>query len=220
MTVQKINVDITIKDNTTGAYVRIPVLPQKVQYTDGEMKVKSIDVLNLGTIDFPYGVELDEISWDSFFPSRYDASYCTHENILDPISYRNQFSTWKDQKTALQVICPAFGINKTMYLKSFPWSGEGFECDIVYQVTFRELKTKKPQQLTPSGIAPPKGKQGPAQRPPVPAIKPPPKVKVKPGESLYKKEKQLNLPTGSLYEKNKALIGPSPRINKELELRI
>jgi hypothetical protein len=214
-------VDITIKDNTTGAYFRIPVLPQRISYTDGEKKAHTVEILNLGPIDFPYGVDLDEISWSSFFPRRYDPSYCAYENLPDPITARNLFSTWKDRSTSLQVICPVFGINKTMYLKSFPWSGEGFECDIYYQVTFRELKAVKPQQLTPGSTAQPKGKQGPASRPPLPKKPVPKTYKAKPGESPYRVDKKLGLAPGTTYSKNKAAIGPNPaRIKPELEYRL
>lgn len=167
---QIVPVEITIRDNKTGAYVTIPVVPAALEYRDGEAQAETIHILNLGEVDFLTGVALDMLGWSSFFPARYDPGYCNVADLLPPTIYRNRLSGWKDGKTPLQVVCPAAGINKTMYVKTFEWKLQGAEGDIYYQVSFREVKVVVPKQLDPGiPIAPPKGKQTPPARSAAPA---------------------------------------------------
>ena len=63
-----IDVDITIKA-PDGAYVTIPVVPEEITYDDGSGTPTTVSVLNIGNIDFYNGVELDTLSFSSFFPA-------------------------------------------------------------------------------------------------------------------------------------------------------
>lgn len=205
-------VELLVKDNQTGAYFKIPMLPEKIEYKDGEKKAHSIEVLDLGDVEIPSGVALDSIGWSSMFPSRYDSSYCTHPDIHPPLTYRNQFSSWKDAGTSLQIICPVFGINKTMYLKSFEWAGEGFECDISYRVEFRELKTITPRKIAVGGVAPAQGTKGPEDRASAPQTPNPTTYTVVSGDTLVHLAKRFGFTDWrkQLYEPNKSVIGSDP----------
>ena len=146
-----IEVDITIKDES-GNYITIPVNPKEIVYKDGSGKYKTVDIIDVGSVDFFSGVELDTLSFSSFFPARYDPGYCRYTNLKTPIEYRNWFSDWKGCNTAtntgeaakLQVIIPAAGINKTMRLYDFQWTFKGYEGDIYYSVVFKEFKDVLP----------------------------------------------------------------------------
>lgn len=210
--IKGIEVEITIRDNKTGAYLRIPVLPSTIAYSDGDALSNSSRIINLGNIDFPNGVDLDRMGWNSFFPARYDPGYCSTPNLRQPLQYRNQFSTWKDQGTSLQVICPAAGINKTMRLRRFTWDLRGFEGDIYYSVEFSEVKTVRPKKLTPAGTAPAKGKKQPQDRPAAPAKPKPKTYTVKSGDWLTKIAKSNGIANWrrDLYEPNRGVIGPNP----------
>ena len=74
-----IDVDITIKA-PDGAYVTIPVVPEEITYDDGSGTPTTVSVLNIGNIDFYNGVELDTLSFSSFFPARYDAGIADTRN--------------------------------------------------------------------------------------------------------------------------------------------
>ena len=153
-----IDVDITIKA-PDGAYVTIPVVPEEITYDDGSGTPTTVSVLNIGNIDFYNGVELDTLSFSSFFPARYDAGYCRYPELKKPTDYRNQISSWKGGNTGtyvedaavLQVIIPAAGINKSMKVSKFTWKFKGFEGDIYYDITFKEEKTITPIQAS-SGV--------------------------------------------------------------------
>lgn len=163
----RVPVEITVKDATNNTFIQLPVIPQQVNYGDGGAITDTVKILNVGNIEFPSGVELDTLSWESFFPGRYDAGYCTTPALKTPVDYRNWFSTWKDQSLPVQVIIPAFDINKTMKVSAFTWRGEGFEGDIYYAVTFKEYKTAAPRQVETGGTLPEKGKKIPQERPAV-----------------------------------------------------
>ncbi|EIW19909.1 MULTISPECIES: hypothetical protein [Pelosinus] len=161
----KVPVEITIKDAKNDTYIQIPVIPETIDYGDGNAISDTVKVLNLGNVDFHSGVELDTLIFSSFFPGRYDAGYCAMVNIKKPIEYRNWFSAWKDESLVLQVIIPAYDINKTMKVSSFTWKAQGFEGDIAYSVTFKEHKVVIPRQVETGGTLPEKGKKVPEERP-------------------------------------------------------
>lgn len=153
-----IDVDITLKD-ANGNYLTIPVTPEKITYKDGSGTPVTVSVLNIGNIDFYNGVELDILSFSSFFPARYDSGYCRYQNLKKPTDYRNQISSWKggnagtyvEDAAVIQVIIPAAGINKSMKVSEFNWEFKGFEGDIYYDISFKEDKSITPIQVA-SGV--------------------------------------------------------------------
>ena len=212
--VKGINVEITLRNNTTGEYLRIPVVPPTIPYMDGKKKANTVEILNLGDVDFPSGVELDRFDIVSFFPARYDAGYCNHSNLLQPLQYRNRFSGWKEDGTGIQVIIPAAGINKEMYVGDFTWELKGFEGDIYYTVSFTENKKVRPQQIVVSvaGDGTIQAKpEGLADRPSVPEKPAASSYTVQSGDNLTVIAKKLGIADWkTLYEKNKGVIGSNP----------
>ncbi|MHB1167342.1 MAG: LysM peptidoglycan-binding domain-containing protein [Carboxydocellales bacterium] len=205
-----IDVDITIRSNATSEYLRIPVIPSEIPYTDGDALADSVKILNLGNIDFPNGVDLDSLSLTSFFPARYDPYLCGVSSILTPVEYRNIISGWKDAGTSLQVIIPAAGINKSMYVANFQWTLKGAEGDLYYTLNLKEYKVVRPKQLTPGGKAPAPGKKLAVDRIPVASKQKPSTYTVRAGDTLTLIGKKLGVSWDTLYTKNKAVIGPSP----------
>lgn len=207
-----IDVDIFIKNNETGQYLRIPVIPETIDYTDGDTQVNSVNILQLGAVDFPNGVDLDSTGWSSFFPATYDPSYCKYSELEKPLDYRNHISSWKDAGTSLQLIIPAAGINKNMYVKSFNWSLKGAEGDLYYNIGFKELKILRPIQInTDAATVSKEANKTPAARPAVPTTQASKTYTVKSGDTLSRIAKSLGLGDwNKLYEANKSVIGANP----------
>ena len=208
-------VEIVIKDNETGASLTVPVLPTngEIGYDDGDQKPITVDILDLGTVEIPAGVELDGMSWESFFPARYD-TYCSvgPGKLKKPVDYRNQYSTWKDNRTSLQVICAAAGINKTMYLKSFKWRLKGAEGDIYYSVSLTELKPLTPKKVKADGSPVGTG-QTANDRPAQPAAATTGATyTVIDGDTLTLIGKKTGIAWQTIYENNKSVIGPDPNV--------
>lgn len=207
-----IKVDIFLQDSLTGEYLQLPIVPEKIPWTDGDALPDTVRILNLGNIDFPNGVDLDSLTLEAFFPANYDPFLCATSNILKPLEYRNKISGWKDSGRPVQVVIPAAGINHTMYVSNFTWELAGFEGDLYYSLMFRQYKTIKPKQLTPGGTAPDPNKKTAADRTAAPKSNLPKTYTVKSGDTLIRIAKSLGIAdwrTG-LYNKNKDVIGPDP----------
>jgi hypothetical protein len=206
---------IIILDKETGTPYGLPVRPidDSAAYQDGEKQAYTVSILDVGTVDIPAGVDLDQIVWSSYFPGQHDPYICdvSADSLKDPLTYRSRFSSWKDAGTALQLVWPWAGLNKTVYLKSFTWKPPNAFGDIFYDVIFRELKTIAPKKLTPGG-APVSGSKQPESRDPVPAEPPANTYTVKPGDTLTGIAKKLGVTPwrAKIYDPNKDVIGPNP----------
>lgn len=74
----------------SGRSFEIPVIPDKIQYRDGGEYGRQT-VLGLGEISFPSFRKVQEISFASFFPYRYDSTYCQYSGIPHPLEARDFF---------------------------------------------------------------------------------------------------------------------------------
>lgn len=137
-----ITVNITLKVGSDS--VNIPVIPAKISVAPGNSTPKTVDIWQKGEVDFSNGKELDGLGWSSFFPARYDASYCRFSNLKTPTWYRNKLQSWKDSDKVVQVICPAFSINRKMKIRVFQGEYKGQEADFYYDLEFKEY-VKLPQ---------------------------------------------------------------------------
>lgn len=209
--IKQLKVEIILLDKEKKIYYGIPVLPPTIQYTNGDTTAQSINIIELGNIEVPNGRDLDSFGWSSEFPARYDAGYVVIDKsrLRKPLEYKDILEEMKTRRAAVQVICPALGINKAMYIQSFNPEFAGFEGDIKYSINFRELRTIRPKKLTVGGTAPPKGKKQPEDRDAVAAKTKTKTYTVKNGDTLIKIAKKLGIKDWKkeLYEPNKKVIG-------------
>lgn len=209
--VKGLNVNLVICDNDTKQYYPIPVLPETILYECGDALKDTVKIINLGNVDFPSGVDLDSISWSSFFPARYDSGYCMTSNMFTPLGYRGIFEMWKNKASSLQVICAAAGINKNMTLNSFKPELAGFEGDIYYKATFKERRIIKPIQVELGATIPQVAKPGLVSRDPAVSGSIPGTYTVQTGDTLYAIAKRYSIPDWhTLYEKNRSAVGTDP----------
>ena len=61
-------VDIYISERSGSREIRIPWLPETIQYGIGEAIFASYDIMSKGTVSIPTGSELGEYSWEGIFP--------------------------------------------------------------------------------------------------------------------------------------------------------
>lgn len=135
-------VNITLKGD--GVILNIPVIPSKVSVEDGSSTPKTVNVWEKGEVDFSNGKDMDGLQWSSFFPSRYDPSYCNYKNLKSVSWYKDTINKWKNEGTVVQVIIPAMNINRKMKVRTFQGDYEGQELDYYYDLSFKEY-VKLPQ---------------------------------------------------------------------------
>lgn len=208
-------VDIVIKEVKTGAYITLPVLPETIPYTLGDVQADTVNIIGIGDIDYLRGRALDSFTIASFFPARYDAGYCRLTAIKKPLVYRELFKKWKDNNSALQIIVAAAGINTLMTIRSFLPELEGPEGDIKYSVTFKQHRTVYPRKIALGATTAPAKTETPKDRTPV-ATKKVTSYTVKKGDCLIKIAKALGIKDWrkELYEPNKKIIGSDPNAIK------
>ena len=204
-------VDVTIKDLTTGAYFTLPVLAEPVSFTIGDQTADTVEVLGLGEVDFLKGKALDSFTITSFFPARYDPSYCRVRTSRTPLRWKELFENWKDRERRLQVVIAALGVNQRMTIRQFLPTIQGAEGDIHYSLTFKEHVIISPKKIT-VGTTKVAGKSAKKVTKAAKANVKPKTYRTKQGDTLTKIAKTYgikNWRTG-LYEPNKKVIGSNP----------
>lgn len=76
---------------------RLPVNPEEITETS-RMAIEKYNVLNLGQIAVPNGLELREFSFESEFPGKVNHYVEDPDNFRTPDEWINFFKTWRDNK--------------------------------------------------------------------------------------------------------------------------
>jgi len=195
-----------------GPQLHLPVNPGEV-IIRRDKQYETINIINIGEVDFPHGEKLKEISFSSFFPNHYDASYCNYPDLPGPQEAMNQLTAWTASKKPVRLIITKTIINVLVLVTAHVTTLKGGEPgDVYYDLicrTWREVKVR-----TAAEAAAPVASPGVAQQRPRPDLKPVPKIYVvKPGDTLWAIAK-LQYGSGSkysaIYNANKVVIGPDP----------
>lgn len=153
------NVDIYIKERNGSREIRIPILPEKIEYESGGVTVASYDIMNKGEVVVPTGSGLAGLSWNSEFPGRNRAdTSMLRGKWQDPSVYHNILNDWKVKGTPLNVLVTNYPINMDVYLEDYKGVPTGAFGDMEYNISFIEdriLSVGTPQ-TTNSGSSAPK----------------------------------------------------------------
>jgi len=196
--------------------LHFPVNPSELT-VHGEKQIETVNIINIGEIDFPTGDKRAEIRFSSFFPQDYDSGYCRYPDIPDPREAIEQLITWRNAGKPVRLIITDSPVNTLVLIKSVPYMVVGGQPgDIYFDIemrTWREVKVRTAAEV--GAVAAVAGTN--SQRP-RPDTKPVPKVYVvKPGDNLFKIAK-LQLGAGSkwqdIYNNNKSVVGPDPGLIK------
>lgn len=199
-----------------GPTLRLPVLPEEIQIKR-EKQYETIDLINLGEVDFPQQEKVTEISFSSFFPKEYDPSYCQYADIPDPQEAMNQLTAWMASKTPVRLIITETIHNVLVWIAVHDTTYKGGEVgDVYYDLTCRTYTETKVR--TSSSTLTNVSSSINSLKTNRPDTKPVPKVYVvKSGDSLWKIAK-MQLGNGAkwqdIYNLNKSVIGSDPNLIK------
>lgn len=182
--------------------LRLPVNPPEVE-VQGEKDVETVNVINLGEVDFAAGDKRTGIRFASFFPRFYDASYCRYADIPNPEDAMGQLIAWRIAGKPVRLIVTETSINALVLIVQTAHRYVGGEPgDIYYDLALRQWREIKVRAVPPAGQKPREDTK------PVPRV-----YVVKAGDSLWKIARLL-LNDGSkwrqVYDANKQAIGPDP----------
>lgn len=138
-----------LTDQQTGTDLQLPVNPEKIVLKWGR-KTETVNILNLGEVDFTTGDKLKEISFSSFFPAQYVPTYCVTAAMPTPSSANAVMNMWQSRfsdpikglKDPIQlIITGAQDINMNAIVTSYESNEHGGEPgDIYYSITLREWR--------------------------------------------------------------------------------
>lgn len=113
----------TLKDGNTP--FQFPVNPEEVNISRSK-GYETVNMLEHGEFDFAQGEKVKEITFSSFFPKRFDPSYCMDEkSFLDPRVAMNVLNTFLISKKPLRFIISETGVNVPVFIVSLNSSFRG-----------------------------------------------------------------------------------------------
>lgn len=154
------NVDIYIKEREGSREIRIPWLPEEIEYRLGDGSFASYEIMNKGEVAVPTGSGLATVSWQSEFPGVNRTDRSMQRGKWRATSYyHNILTDWMENGTPLNIIVTGYPINLDVYLKEYRSTATGGFGDLSYEVAFledRDLKitSKKVQSSTKKRSAP------------------------------------------------------------------
>lgn len=136
----------TLKDGNTP--FQFPVNPEEVNISRSK-GYETVNMLEHGEFDFAQGEKMKEITFSSFFPKRFDPSYCMNEkSFLDPRVAMNLLNTFLISKKPLRFIISETGVNVPVFIVSLNSSFRGGETgDIYFDLTLRTWRDSKVEKV-------------------------------------------------------------------------
>ena len=119
--------------------LHLPVNPGEVT-VEREKLYETVEILNLGEVDFTTGEKLKEISFSSFFPRDYE-SYCQYADIPDPQEAMNTLTLWTHSRRPVRLIITKTIINALVLVTAHVSQFRGGEPgDVYYDFTARTYR--------------------------------------------------------------------------------
>ncbi|HBF2674536.1 TPA: LysM peptidoglycan-binding domain-containing protein [Clostridioides difficile] len=142
-------IDIYLKNEKEKIDFHFPVTPFDSLSIKKEKRFETVDIVNLGEFDIKKeGEKIREISFKTFLPFQYDASYCRYSELKNPIEVVAMLEKWVDQAEPLRLIITGFGYNGLVTISSFSnTQTAGREEDRDIEITFRTYRELKIETL-------------------------------------------------------------------------
>lgn len=210
----KNRIEFWFKDRN-DLYRQLPVNPPEIEYSS-PYGMNRVNIASLGEVALPGERGLKTITFSSFFPRDFNASYCEYEGGPSPWEWVKRIEMWRDDRRNIRLIIAGTPISIPVFVESFDIQPEkaGSPGDIYYTITLVEYrpiqaevsaKTTTSKTTTAQSKRPATGKATPKSK------------TVKSGDSLYKIAKEV-YGDGSqwkkLYDANKKTIGKNPNVIK------
>ncbi|ENY8551746.1 TPA: LysM peptidoglycan-binding domain-containing protein [Clostridioides difficile] len=142
-------IDIYLKNEKEKIDFHFPVTPFDSLSIKKEKRFETVDIVNLGEFDIKKeGEKIREISFKTFLPFQYDASYCRYSELKNPIEVVAMLEKWVDQAEPLRLIITGFGYNGLVIISNFSnTQTAGREEDRDIEITFRTYRELKIETL-------------------------------------------------------------------------
>lgn len=132
-------IDIYIREKSGSRSIRIPWLPEKIEFKSGGTVRATYDIIDKGPVEVPSGSGLCIYSWKSQFPgqNRTDKSMMRGE-WADPSTYHQILESWRVSGTPLNLMVTGYPINKDVIIDDYTGTAAGGFGDWEYEIKFIE----------------------------------------------------------------------------------
>ena len=134
-------VDIYIREKSGNRELRMPLIPEEIQFQSGDATVITYEIMGLGEVAIPSGTELGVWSWKSEFPGFYrQEDPMIRGTWYDPTDYDRTLNDWKQNGTELNLLVTGYPINADVYIQNYHAAAGGAFGDIAYEIKFLEAR--------------------------------------------------------------------------------
>lgn len=207
------SVEFWLSYNNNAERLRLPVNPSGISVSS-PYEITDVEVTHLGEYSVFGERGLKEISFESFFPSEYNSSYCEYSEFPSPIDCVAILEEWRDKKKPIRLVVTGTNINIAVTIRSLDLDYEraGEMGDIYYSINLKEYRFIPNSTVIDVTNAATPSQQKAEQRP-APVNKSDNDgartYTVKSGDSL---SKVFGNNWRKVYEANKDVIGSNPNI--------
>jgi len=133
-------IEFWLKDRY-NKYRRLPVNPQTFEISS-PFAVHTVNVAALGEVSIPGERGLKTVSFSSFFPEQYNASYCEYEDFPKPHDFVRQIENWRDTRHNIRLIVTGTPVTIPVFVSDFTIEPEraGSPGDVYYSISLTEFR--------------------------------------------------------------------------------
>lgn len=118
--------------------LRIPVLASDYKVTSSQINT-TVNINALGEVSLKGKRGLQGLTFSSFFPYRYDSSYCEYSDIDEPMEYVRLIEKMK-RAGNVKVIITGTIINMDATIEKFDWGEDDGTGDVSYTLELKEYR--------------------------------------------------------------------------------
>lgn len=135
-------IDIYLREKRGDREIRFPIIPEEIAFKSGDAMGITYEILGVGEVVIPTGTQLDNFSWKSEFPGKYEKVQSMWRGAwAEPSTYDATLRDWLKNGTVLNLLVTGYPINTDVYIKEYHSSAAGAFGDIYYEIGLVEARS-------------------------------------------------------------------------------
>lgn len=137
-----------ISFNNMKEKIKLPVNPPDLSVSGGGTSFTDNTVIKGGERTVIGDTQLKVVSFSSFFPRDYDATYCSYAKIPKPWDAVKKIEKWRKSGKPVKLLITGTNINMYCTIRKFDYKEKGGEPgDVYFDLEFKEFKFIKIREI-------------------------------------------------------------------------